>query len=86
MNDFSDSGGWDADDWGDDPNDTSEELACPGCGASVYEETQKCPHCGDWITPHAAAARFPMWVRAVSVVVVFCFLYFLVAGIVRSFW
>ncbi len=86
MSEFDDGGGWEADDWGDDPDDHAEELQCPNCGASVYEETQQCPHCGDWITPHAAAARTPMWVRVVSVVVIFSFLYFAIAGIVHSFW
>lgn len=81
-----DSGEWQPDDWGNDPDDEVEELSCPNCGASVYEETQQCPHCGDWITPLAAAARRPIWIRVVGGVVVFCFLYMLLAGIVRTFW
>lgn len=27
------------------------EMMCPSCRASVTEDTQKCPACGDWITP-----------------------------------
>ncbi len=27
------------------------EMVCPCCKATVTEDTQKCPHCGDWITP-----------------------------------
>ena len=37
-------------DWGDDDED-NEVLACPSCRKPVYEDTEKCPHCGDWITP-----------------------------------
>ncbi len=52
------------DDWGDDADDVSDaDLAaadddsaddafvCPACHGPVHEETVKCPHCGDWITP-----------------------------------
>ena len=86
MTGFDDSGEWEPEDWGADRDDDVEELACPSCGASVYEETQQCPHCGDWITPLAASARTPTWIRVVGGVLVFCFLYLLIAGIVRSFW
>ncbi len=32
---------------GDDP----PEMMCPQCRGVVTEDTQKCPHCGEWITP-----------------------------------
>ncbi len=32
---------------GDEPG----EMICPHCGSAVIEDTQKCPYCGDWITP-----------------------------------
>ena len=38
-------------------DDHPEVLPCPSCGAEVHEETQRCPHCGDWIMPLAASAR-----------------------------
>lgn len=52
-------------DWDDryDDDDEAELLKCPSCGREVYEETQQCPYCGDWITPHAAHAGLPLWVR-----------------------
>ena len=28
-----------------------EELPCPSCGEPVYEDTDVCRHCGDFITP-----------------------------------
>jgi hypothetical protein len=86
MTGFDDSGDWEPEDWGADRDDDVEELTCPSCGASVYEEAQQCPHCGDWITPLSAAARTPTWMRVVAGVVLFCFLYFLIAGIVRTLW
>ena len=51
----------DEDEWREEydefEDDRTEALPCPSCGAEVYEETQRCPHCGDWIVPHAAHAR-----------------------------
>ncbi len=81
-------------DWEPDESDRSEdqwddgeveELSCPSCGGSVYEETQQCPHCGDWITPLAASARTPKWIRIVGAILVLCFLYGIIVGIVRLF-
>ena len=38
--------------WIDDEGDDEDDLLlCPSCRASVHEDTQQCPHCGDWITP-----------------------------------
>lgn len=34
-----------------DDDDAPAEMACPSCRATVTEDTQKCPQCGDWITP-----------------------------------
>ena len=32
-------------------SDEPPDMMCPSCRATVSEDTQKCPHCGDWITP-----------------------------------
>jgi len=46
----------------DDLDDSSADLLqCPSCGAAVHEETQRCPNCGEWITPVHSA---PTWRRA----------------------
>ena len=40
------------DEWIEDEGDPEDDvLACPSCRATVHEDTQQCPHCGDWITP-----------------------------------
>jgi hypothetical protein len=39
----------DEDEGEDDPE--ADLLVCPSCGARVYDDTEKCPHCGDWIRP-----------------------------------
>ena len=39
--------------WVEDEGGGPEEdvLVCPSCHATVHEDTQQCPHCGDWIVP-----------------------------------
>ena len=63
-------------------DDEVELLPCPSCGREVYEETEKCPYCGDWIMPRQAAARTPFWFRVVGAVVVVAFLLWFV-GLIR---
>jgi len=66
----------DVDDSRDDPLDDDlddEEEAdqgafvCPGCCGPVHEETQKCPHCGDWITPVERKRGGKRWVLLLAV-------------------
>jgi hypothetical protein len=42
----------DEDDDVDDDNDDDETLTreCPRCGADVYEDADRCPLCGTWLT------------------------------------
>ncbi len=45
--------------WIDDEGDPEDDvLACPSCRQSVHEDTQQCPHCGDWIIPVDPSERF----------------------------
>ena len=38
--------------WVEDEGDPEDDvLQCPSCKATVHEDTQQCPHCGDWIVP-----------------------------------
>jgi predicted RNA-binding Zn-ribbon protein involved in translation (DUF1610 family) len=41
---------WDDDfDPGSDDDAPAVTVACPDCGAEVYEESERCPSCGEWI-------------------------------------
>ncbi|MBI3098629.1 MAG: hypothetical protein HYY93_10365 [Planctomycetes bacterium] len=42
----------------DDPADT---LDCPACGASIYEEAERCPRCGEYATPGGSTGT-PRWI------------------------
>ena len=57
----------------DDEGDDLPEMVCPKCRGVVTEDTQKCPHCGDWIVPQAASGHG--WRRWVFLAVVLLMLY-----------
>ena len=41
----------------DDEAGETDTITCPSCGARIYEETQQCPHCGDWVVPRVTMGR-----------------------------
>lgn len=49
------------DEWVEDDDSEDVLLACPSCGQSVHEETQQCPHCGDWIIPVYPSRPLSRW-------------------------
>ena len=48
----------DADEYGDT---AAETVACPACGAEVYEEAEQCPRCGDYITHSSSIWAGKSW-------------------------
>lgn len=67
-----DDNAWDDDDaddeaWNDD-DDASETVACPACGAEVYEDALRCPRCGEYVT-HSTShfAGRPWWWIALGI-------------------
>lgn len=68
---------YDAEEWIDEAeaetlDGEDDLLVCPSCREFVHEETQQCPHCGDWIVPvypTNAGKRF-VWTIAVILVLV----------------
>jgi hypothetical protein len=43
----------------DDEEGEAEFAECPKCGADVYEESERCPLCGEYMTPHYRTAFSP---------------------------
>jgi hypothetical protein len=37
---------WEPDDPGDDESDV---MPCPSCGAEMYDDSERCPSCGDYV-------------------------------------
>lgn len=51
-------------------SDEPAEMSCPSCRAVVTEDTSKCPHCDDWITPVDSAAAGPKrWIYVLAIVI-----------------
>lgn len=59
--------------WVEDQGDPEDVLLhCPACGRAVHEDTQQCPHCGDWITPvdRGGSWKRTVWLCAVALLIV----------------
>ena len=60
-------------DWVEDEETDPEDdvLVCPSCKQSVHEDTQQCPHCGDWIVPAWPRQRGKrmIWIFAAGAVI-----------------
>ncbi len=61
---------WINEDRSDDSDD--DLLACPSCKKAVHEDTQKCPYCGDWVTPVSLEHRSKriVWVLVILLMIV----------------
>ncbi len=63
-----------------DDDATDETLAeCPKCGAEVYDDIEKCPHCGEWIggLEYAETTRKRVFVKVGAWMTVLAFLFVL---------
>ena len=54
----------DHDDWEDDDPDLDEDETddCPHCGASIYDDSERCFRCGHYLSDEDAPRRRPWWV------------------------
>jgi len=58
----------DLEDWDEDVPEEPDEsgvVECPACGADVYEDSPRCPVCGEYLLPGSrsgsALAGKPVW-------------------------
>lgn len=57
--------------WVDDDGDDEDDLLiCPKCRAEVHEDTQQCPHCGDWITPEYPREAVKQWIWKIAALLI----------------
>ena len=47
-------------------DDDSPVVPCPECGADVYEDAERCPRCGQYITPRTAGGG-KTWLWAILI-------------------
>ena len=57
----------------EEADSSTATIRCPACGTAIYEESEQCPYCGDYVTPGAASglAGRPWWfvVMAVAAII-----------------
>jgi predicted nucleic acid-binding Zn ribbon protein len=46
----------------DDDHEGDNSAACPYCGKPVYDGTEICPHCRNFISFEDAPRRHPWWI------------------------
>jgi hypothetical protein len=61
-------------DW--DEEDETETFPCPVCGADVYEQSERCPMCGEYVSPSTS----PLAGRSAAFVILG------IVGIVATIW
>ena len=42
-------------------DDDNATIACPHCGADVYDDAEQCPACGQYLSQEDAPAKTPPW-------------------------
>ncbi|HYV35251.1 MAG TPA: hypothetical protein VE988_06080 [Gemmataceae bacterium] len=72
---------WPEPDHSDDPDGGVETLPCPFCKAPVYENTERCPHCENYLFydgPSSPAK--PLWFLAGVVICLGVVIYWIFRG------
>jgi hypothetical protein len=65
-------------------DDLSQTVTCPECGADVYEDTPRCPHCGNYLgSPTHAITAGRGWWFALGIIGILAALAVLIIG---GFW
>jgi hypothetical protein len=61
LDEFDDE--FEADDEDEDEEGDDEEatIACPYCGRSIHEDSQRCPYCENYVSREDSAGRKPWW-------------------------
>jgi zinc-ribbon domain len=51
------------DEWDDDPDEDDDTTdPCSHCGEPVYDDAERCPHCGLYLSREDRPYRKPWWV------------------------
>ena len=57
----------------------SDTLPCPSCGCEVYEDADRCPACGEYISPRwAQTSNQSTWLLAAAVIAIAAIAYYFI--------
>jgi hypothetical protein len=71
---------WDDDEDGSENDDEESTIPCPYCRRPIYEESQRCPYCGSYISAEDAAPTRKRWWIIVGVVLALYVIYRWIVG------
>jgi hypothetical protein len=72
-----------------DPDDDAT-APCPACGAEIYDDAERCPECGHYLTREAAPrhdsvgglrSKPPLWIIVGAILCIIIVVLWVVAGI-----
>ena len=67
----------------EDSDDQVDTIACRNCHIEIYDEAERCPHCGEYVSAGTSPfASKPFWVRCLMVMIII----FLIAAFVLPFF
>lgn len=46
----------------EDEDDGPDTIACPACGASMYDDSPRCPACGEYPSREEFHVKKPTWI------------------------
>jgi len=65
----------------DDTDDSDPTLPCPACGAAMFEDSPRCPSCGEYVTPGGSTvASRPAWILITAVLCLAIALWWIFGG------
>jgi hypothetical protein len=70
------------DDWLDEGD--AETMPCPYCGRSIYEESERCPHCERYLSAEDSPGKpKPLWLILAAIVCLLAALTWILGGLGR---
>lgn len=53
-----------------DPREEAEEglMPCPYCLAAIYDDAERCPQCGEYLSREDGPSRKPRWILVTALV------------------
>jgi len=85
-----DEAGDDDEVWDDDADDGSDSgdealVACPNCGAEIFEDTPRCPVCEAYVAEGGGATSAkPAWVVATAILCLGMALWWILSSVITS--